>query len=74
VHVRAWDRRGEAIDMHVKGLSAGTYQHEVDHLDGLLFVDRVVDTHTLCTWAEFERFHRAAFVERATALVRRFGS
>jgi peptide deformylase len=74
VHVRAWDRRGEAIDMVVKGLSAGTYQHEVDHLDGLLFVDRVVDTHTLCTWAEFDRFHRAAFVERATALVRRFGS
>ncbi len=74
VHVRAWDRRGEAIDMVVKGLSAGTYQHEVDHLDGFLFVDRVVDTHTLCTWAEFDRFHRAAFVERATALVRRFGA
>ncbi len=74
VHVRAWDRRGETIDMVVKGLTAGTYQHEVDHLDGLLFVDRVVDSKTLCTWAEFDRFHRAAFVERATALVRRFGS
>lgn len=74
VRVRAWDRRGGAIDMVVKGLSAGTYQHEVDHLDGFLFVDRVVDSRTLCTWAEFDRFHRAAFVERATALVRRFGS
>jgi peptide deformylase len=74
VHVRAWDRHGNDIDMTVDGLSAGTYQHEVDHLDGVLFVDRVVDSKTLCTWAEFDRHHRAAFVERATALVRRFGS
>ncbi len=74
VRVRAWDRHGAPIDAVVKGLSAGTYQHEVDHLDGVLFVDRVADSRTLCTWAEFDRFHRAAFVERATALVRRFGS
>jgi peptide deformylase len=60
--------------MVIKGLSAGTYQHEVDHLDGVLFVDRVADTRSLCTWAEFDRYHRAAFVERATELVRRFGS
>jgi peptide deformylase len=72
--VRAWDRHGNDIDMTVNGLSAGTYQHEVDHLDGVLFVDRVVDSRTLCTWAEFDRHHRAAFVERATALVRRFGA
>ena len=74
VRVRAWDRLGADIDMVIKGLSAGTYQHEVDHLDGVLFVDRVADTRSLCTWAEFDRYHRAAFVERATELVRRFGS
>ena len=74
VRVRAWDRHGTDVEMTVNGLSAGTYQHEVDHLDGVLFVDRVVDSRTLCTWAEFDRHHRAAFVERATALVRRFGA
>jgi peptide deformylase len=75
VHVRidAWDRHGEALSFEVKGLSAGTYQHEVDHLDGKLFVDRVVDTSTLATWADFERFHKEAFVTRAKALVARFG-
>jgi peptide deformylase len=72
--VRAWDRHGADLSFEVRGLIAGTFQHEVDHLDGVLFVDRVVDTRTLCTWSDFERFHRDAFVERARALVARFGS
>ena len=74
VRVEAWDRHGEPIDREVWGLSAGTFQHEVDHLDGVLFVDRVEDPKTLCTWAAFERHHRAPFVERVEKLVARFGS
>ncbi len=74
VRVQAWDRTGAALDLHVKGLTAGTFQHELDHLDGKLFVDRVADTRTLCTWSDFERFHKEAFVEKAKALVARFGS
>ena len=73
VRVRAWDRRGKDLDFEVRGLTAGTFQHELDHLDGKLFVDRVTDTRTLCTWTDFERFHRDEFVERAKALVARFG-
>jgi peptide deformylase len=72
--VHAWDRHGKGLDFGVKGLTAGTFQHELDHLDGKLFVDRVVDTTTLCTLADFERFHRDDFVHRAKALVARFGS
>ena len=74
VRVRAWDRAGEPLDFEVKGLTAGTFQHEVDHLQGKVFVDRVVDTTTLCTWQDFERYHQAAFVERAKALVAKYGS
>ena len=74
VRVQAWDRHGTAIDEVVHGLKAGTYQHEVDHLNGLLFVDRVTDPRTFATWAEFDRHHKAAFVERAQALVARIGS
>lgn len=74
IRVRAWDRHGEEIDEVIRGLSAGTYQHEVDHLYGKLFLDRVRDPSTLTTWANFERHHRAPFVERVEALVRRFGS
>ena len=76
VEVRArWtDRDGGAHDEVRRGLTAGTFQHEVDHLDGVLFLDRVVDPTTYATWAQFEAHGRAAFVERAQELVRRVGS
>jgi peptide deformylase len=73
VRVRAWDRDGKDLDFVVRGLTAGTFQHELDHLDGKLFVDRVIDTRTLCTWADFERFHKESFVLRAKALVAQYG-
>lgn len=74
VQVSAWDRHGKPIDEVVHGLKAGTYQHEVDHLLGKIFVDRVTDPSTFSTWVEFDRHHKAAFVERAKALVERVGS
>lgn len=74
VRVRWWDRKGVEHDEVRRGLTAGTFQHECDHLDGLLFLDRVYDTRSLTTWDEFERFHRAAFIERITEFVQRVGS
>jgi peptide deformylase len=73
LHVEAMDRHGKPIDDLVHGLKAGTYQHEVDHLNGKIFVDRA-DPSTFTTWTEFERHHRAAFVEQVQALVARVGS
>ena len=35
-------------------------QHEIDHLDGILAIDRIVDIKTLCTREEFEKRHRAS--------------
>ena len=74
VHVRALDREGKPLDFDVKGLTAGTFQHELDHLDGKLFVDRVTDTRSLATWADFERYHLAGFADRARAIVAKYGS
>jgi peptide deformylase len=74
VRVRYLDRNGVAHDEVKRGLTAGTFQHECDHLDGTLFLDRVTDPTTFTTWEQFERFHRAAFVERITAFVARVGS
>lgn len=39
VHVRALDRNGEIFEIEAQGLLATCIQHEVDHLDGKLFVD-----------------------------------
>ena len=74
VSLRYFDRQGVEHEELRSGLTAGTFQHEVDHLDGTLFVDRVADPRTLATWAEFERFHREAFLARAAGIVQRFGS
>jgi peptide deformylase len=74
ISVRYFDRHGVEHEELKSGLTAGTFQHEVDHLDGTLFVDRVEDPRTLATWAEFERHQRDEFLARATAIVERFGS
>ncbi|MCU1452849.1 MAG: Peptide deformylase [Acidimicrobiales bacterium] len=74
VRVQYLDRFGVAHDEVKRGLTAGTFQHECDHLDGVLFLDRVQDPTTFTTWEQFERHHRAAFVARITAFVDRVGS
>lgn len=42
VRVRALDLRGEVVWLEAAGLLARVIQHEVDHLDGILFVDRAL--------------------------------
>lgn len=74
VSLRYVDRHGRPHEEVKRGLTAGTFQHELDHLDGVLFLDRVLDPHTFMTWEQFERHHRDAFVARARALVERVGS
>jgi peptide deformylase len=74
VRVRYLDRDGNARADVRRGLTAGTFQHEVDHLDGVLFLDRVKDPTTFTTWEQFDRHHRRAFEAHARALVERVGS
>ncbi len=74
VRVRYLDRDGVEHEEGRAGLTAGTFQHEVDHLDGILFLDRVRLPETFTTWEQFDRFHRAGFEAHARALVERLGS
>ena len=74
IRVRSLDEHGREHDEIKRGLTAGTYQHEFDHLDGVLFLDRVEDPTTFTTWEQFERFHRDAFIQRITEFVARVGS
>ncbi len=46
VSVEFWDEEGTSRTLHCAGWYAGLLQHELDHLDGVLFVDRV-DTRML---------------------------
>jgi peptide deformylase len=74
VRVTYLDRDGVEHAEVKRGLTAGTFQHEVDHLDGILFVDRMADMSSLSTWEEFERHGKADFLARIEVLVERVGS
>ena len=74
IRVHYLDREGGEHEEVRRGLTAGTFQHELDHLDGTLFLDRVSDPSTLSTWEQFERFQRDGFERRARAIVERTGS
>ncbi len=41
VRVRAQDMDGKELEFEVRGLPAVIMQHEIDHLDGILFIDRI---------------------------------
>jgi len=64
VRVRFHDRSGARRELLAEGLTAGTFQHEVDHLNGVLFLDRVQDPRSFSTWEQFERHHKHAFLQR----------
>jgi len=74
-HVRLTylDRDGNAHEEDVQGITAGTYQHELDHLNGTLFVDRVEDTKSFCTWDNFDMHHKEHFVASITAMQKKLG-
>jgi peptide deformylase len=74
IRVRYLDREGAEHVEERRGLTAGTFQHEVDHLDGILFLDRVRDPATFTTWEQFDRHHRGAFEAHARGLVERYES
>lgn len=57
VEVTALDRHGKKIKLELSGFAAVVIQHECDHLDGVLFVDRLDDSRQLAFMEEFVRYH-----------------
>jgi peptide deformylase len=61
VKVRAQDRAGKTFEIEAEGLLAKALQHEIDHLNGLLFVDRL----SALKKSIFKRRHRKALTEKS---------
>lgn len=57
ITVKALDRDGRAIQLRLKDFPARVAQHETDHLDGVLFFDRMTSTQSLTYLEEYSRFH-----------------
>ena len=56
IRVRAYDRDGRKLDIRATGFTARVIQHETDHLDGVLFFDRMRNFETLTFLEEFSRY------------------
>jgi peptide deformylase len=61
ITVRYQNLRGEWQEAHAseKRDLSELLQHEIDHLDGILAIDRITDMRTMCTREEFEKRYRA---------------
>lgn len=56
ITVRAFDRQGDRIELRASNFSARVIQHETDHLDGILFVDRMKSFDSLAFLDEYSRY------------------
>ena len=56
IKVRAFDRQGDRIELHATNFSARVIQHETDHLDGILFFDRMKAFDSLTFLDEYSRY------------------
>ena len=56
IKVRGFERTGERIELHAKDFPARVLQHEYDHLDGVLFFDRMRSFESLTFLDEYARY------------------
>jgi peptide deformylase len=56
VSVKAYNEKGERVSFTLSGFPAVVIQHECDHLDGILYVDRLKDTKLLAYEEEANRY------------------
>lgn len=56
VVLKGLDRRGNRLELDLEGYPARVAQHEADHLDGVLFVDRMKSLETLTFLEEFSKY------------------
>ena len=59
VQVTAYTLRGEEIEAQLSGLAARVVQHETDHLDGIMFIDRLSETEAMAARESIEEFELA---------------
>ena len=72
--IEGFNREGQSVSFISKGISAGTFQHELDHLDGLVFTDRMKDASSLTTIDEFADNYEDDFKDQVISIVKTFGS
>ena len=72
VHVDALDERGEAVSIDAHGWHARILQHEIDHLGGVLCIDRMY-TRTLMTQENYAQYWGGKSIEEIWREIARKG-
>ena len=57
ITLTALDRHGKPIELRLRNFAARVAQHETDHLDGILFFDRMTSMQSLTYLDEYSRYH-----------------
>ena len=66
VVVKGRNRRGKEVRIKSSGFTARAFQHELDHLDGILFIDRLTNLDTLRRVEDLEADEQEAAVAAAS--------
>ena len=74
IAVSYYDENGVHQTQEVRGYSACTWQHEYDHLDGILFPHRVTDSQSFCSWESFKEYQEADYATHVRELVAEWGA
>ena len=74
ISVSYFDEEGIHQTQKVNGYSACTWQHEYDHLDGILFPHRVTDSQSFCSWESFKVYQEADYAKHVEELVAEWGA
>ena len=61
INVTYYTMDAKKITENIKGLESIVYQHEIDHLDGYLFTDKVEDNTTLVTYENYQKYYEEGY-------------
>ena len=61
INVTYYTMDAKKITEDIKGLESIVYQHEIDHLDGYLFTDKVEDNSTLVTYENYKKYYEEGY-------------
>ena len=61
INVTYYTKDAKKITENIKGLESIVYQHEIDHLDGYLFTDKVEDNSTLVTYENYQKYYEEGY-------------
>ena len=72
IYLEAWDRNGNFISENIFGYKAIVYQHEIDHLNGIIFTDHVKDNTSIVTYENYDKYFSHIYKLEISELISRY--